>query len=69
MVAEVSEYIEEADIKAEIKGRVKHIFSIYKKMKTQGKTLDQIYDIYALRIIVDSIKDCYANSWYYSREI
>lgn len=60
MVAEVSKYIEEADIKAEINGRVKHIFSIYKKMKTQGKTLDQIYDIYALRIIVDSIKDCYA---------
>ena len=60
MVNEVTGYIEEADIEAEIEGRVKHIFSIYKKMKTQGKTLDQIYDVFALRIKVASVRDCYA---------
>lgn len=60
MVNEVTGYIQEADIEAEIEGRVKHIFSIYKKMKTQGKTLDQIYDIFALRIKVASVRDCYA---------
>ncbi len=47
-------------IDAQIDGRVKHFFSIYKKMKNQGKTIDQIYDLFAVRIIVDSVKDCYA---------
>ena len=60
MVTEVTQYIREAEIEAEIDGRVKHLFSIYKKMKTQGKTLDQIYDIFALRIKVASVRDCYA---------
>lgn len=60
MINEVTGYIKEAEIDAEIEGRVKHIFSIYKKMKTQGKTLDQIYDIFALRIMVESVRDCYA---------
>ncbi len=60
MVTEVTEYIREAEIEAEIDGRVKHLFSIYKKMKTQGKTLDQIFDIFALRIKVASVRDCYA---------
>jgi GTP pyrophosphokinase len=60
MVAEVREYIKEAGIKAEIDGRVKHLFSIFKKMKTQDKTLDQIFDIFALRIKVDTVRDCYA---------
>ncbi len=60
MVAEVKSYIQDAEIDAEINGRVKHIFSIFKKMKTQGKTIDQIYDIFALRIIVDNVRDCYA---------
>ena len=59
-VGEVREYIQEAGIDAEIDGRVKHIFSIYKKMKTQDKTLDQIYDIFALRIKVETVRDCYA---------
>ncbi len=60
IVADVSKHIEEAGIKAQIDGRVKHFFSIYKKMVNQQKTLDQIYDLFAVRIIVDSVKDCYA---------
>lgn len=60
LVDEVSEYIKEAGIKAEIYGRAKHFFSIYKKMVNQHKTLDQIYDLFAVRILVDSVKDCYA---------
>ena len=60
LVAEVSKHIADADIKAEVYGRAKHFFSIYKKMVNQHKTLDQIYDLFAVRIIVDSIKDCYA---------
>lgn len=60
IVDEVSEHIREAGIDAKIDGRVKHFFSIYKKMKNQNKTLDQIYDLFAVRIIVDSVKDCYA---------
>ncbi|MCM1158024.1 MAG: bifunctional (p)ppGpp synthetase/guanosine-3',5'-bis(diphosphate) 3'-pyrophosphohydrolase [Bacteroidales bacterium] len=60
IVHDVKECISKADIKAEISGRVKHFFSIYKKMVNQNKTLDQIYDIFAVRIIVDSVKDCYA---------
>lgn len=60
LVEQVREEIEEAGIKAEISGRAKHFFSIYKKMVNQGKTIDQIYDLFAIRIIVDTIKDCYA---------
>lgn len=60
IVEEVSDHIEHAGIKAKIDGRVKHFFSIFKKMKNQNKTLDQIYDLFAVRIIVDSVKDCYA---------
>lgn len=60
IVKEVRKHIENAGIKAQIDGRVKHFFSIYKKMKNQNKTLDQIYDLFAVRIIVDTVKDCYA---------
>ncbi len=60
LIEEVGEHIEEAGISAKVNGRVKHLFSIYKKMVTQGKTLDQIYDLFAIRIIVKDIKDCYA---------
>ena len=60
IVDEVSEHIKNAGIKAQIDGRVKHFFSIYKKMKNQNKTIDQIYDLFAVRIIVDTVKDCYA---------
>ena len=60
IVDEVSEHIKNAGIEAKVDGRVKHFFSIYKKMKNQHKTLDQIYDLFAVRIIVETVKDCYA---------
>ena len=47
-------------IVAEVTGRAKHLYSIYRKMQRDNKTLDQIYDLFALRIIVNSVKDCYA---------
>ena len=46
-------------IEAEVTGRAKHLYSIYRKMKRDNKTLDQIYDLFALRILVNSVKDCY----------
>ena len=60
IVKDVREQMDKAGIKAEIDGRAKHFFSIYKKMVNQEKTLDQIYDLFAVRIIVDTVKDCYA---------
>jgi GTP pyrophosphokinase len=60
IVKEVSEHVKAMDVDAKIDGRVKHFFSIYKKMVNQNKTLDQIFDLFAVRIIVDTVKDCYA---------
>ena len=60
MVKEVKHYMDENGIVCEVDGRVKHLFSIYKKMKTQNKTLDQIYDVHAIRIKVETVRDCYA---------
>ena len=51
--------LEEADIKARLQSRVKHIYSIYRKMYTQHKTIDEVYDLYAMRVIVDTVADCY----------
>ena len=59
IVAEVRSHIEAAGIDATIDGRAKHYFSIYKKMITQNKKLEQIYDLFAVRIIVESERDCY----------
>ncbi|MCR4604611.1 MAG: bifunctional (p)ppGpp synthetase/guanosine-3',5'-bis(diphosphate) 3'-pyrophosphohydrolase [Eubacterium sp.] len=56
---EVSGHLEKNGVKAKIDGRVKHLFSIYRKMITQNKTLDQIYDLFAIRIIVDTDQECY----------
>ena len=58
IIKEVGMHISNAGIEAEIDGRVKHFFSIYRKMVNQNKTLDQIYDIFAVRIKVDTVKDC-----------
>ena len=60
IVQDVQKHIDNANIPAEIDGRVKHFFSIYKKMVNQHKTLDQIYDIFAVRIKVETVRDCYA---------
>ncbi len=59
IVEEVRQHMADAEIKSTVDGRAKHFFSIYKKMVKQDKTLDQIYDVFAVRIIVDSVKDCY----------
>ena len=60
LILSVKEKLDKAGIKAEIKGRVKNLFSIYKKLVSRVKSLDEIYDLFAIRIFVESIKDCYA---------
>ncbi|HIV34872.1 MAG TPA: bifunctional (p)ppGpp synthetase/guanosine-3',5'-bis(diphosphate) 3'-pyrophosphohydrolase [Candidatus Blautia intestinigallinarum] len=60
IVNQVKHHMEDAGIKAQVDGRIKHFFSIYRKMVNQDKTIDQIYDLFAVRIIVDTVKDCYA---------
>ena len=58
-VGELKAILAESNIKGEVFGRPKHFYSIYKKMKRQGKTLDQIYDLTAVRVIVDTVDECY----------
>jgi GTP pyrophosphokinase len=60
IVKQVKKHMDDAGIKAQVDGRIKHFFSIYKKMVNQNKTIDQIYDLFAVRILVDTVKDCYA---------
>lgn len=60
IVEQINEELKRQKIKAEITGRAKHLYSIYRKMKRDNKNLDQIYDLFALRILVDNVKDCYA---------
>ncbi len=60
MVKELQTKMDEAGIKGKVYGRTKHFFSIYKKMVNQNKTLDQVYDLFAIRALVDNVKDCYA---------
>jgi guanosine-3',5'-bis(diphosphate) 3'-pyrophosphohydrolase len=60
IVNEVKSHLDEGEVEGQVYGRVKHLFSIFRKMVNQGKTLDEIYDIFAIRILVDSVKDCYA---------
>ncbi|GAQ26091.1 MULTISPECIES: bifunctional (p)ppGpp synthetase/guanosine-3',5'-bis(diphosphate) 3'-pyrophosphohydrolase [Tepidanaerobacter] len=59
MIAILKEKLSAAGIEADIQGRPKHFYSIYKKMKDQNKTFEQIYDLTAVRVIVDTVKDCY----------
>ena len=60
IVDQINEELKKQKIKAEITGRAKHLYSIYRKMQRDNKSLDQIYDLFALRILVDNVKDCYA---------
>ena len=60
VVVQLQQKISEMGIKADIEGRPKHFYSIYRKMKTQDKELEQIYDLFATRIIVNTVADCYA---------
>ena len=59
VVKEIKNILEESKIEGEVFGRPKHFYSIYKKMKTQNKTLDQIYDLTAVRVIVGTVDECY----------
>ncbi|SCJ13818.1 MULTISPECIES: bifunctional (p)ppGpp synthetase/guanosine-3',5'-bis(diphosphate) 3'-pyrophosphohydrolase [unclassified Clostridium] len=59
VIAEVEARVKQLGIHAEINGRPKHFYSIYKKMKNQNKPFDQIFDLTAIRVIVDTIQDCY----------
>jgi len=60
ILEQIKEELKKQKIDAEITGRAKHLYSIYRKMKRDNLTLDQIYDLFALRIITNSVKDCYA---------
>ena len=60
IVQELKQKMQENDIECYVEGRPKHFFSIYKKMVGQNKTLDQIYDLFAVRVLVDTVRDCYA---------
>ena len=60
LIKEVEERLKNAQIEAEVYGRVKNLFSIYKKIINKHKTIDQIYDLFAIRILVKDVKDCYA---------
>jgi len=55
----VTERLSSMGIHSTTYGRIKHVYSIYRKMQTQGKSLDELYDVYAFRVIVDTIPDCY----------
>ena len=60
IMADIRVQLKKQRIDAEVTGRAKHLYSIYRKMQRDNKTLDEIYDLFALRIIVNSVKDCYA---------
>ena len=57
--SKITDRLAAVGIHSTVYGRIKHVYSIYRKMNTQGKTLDELYDVYAFRVIVDTIPDCY----------
>ena len=61
IMGDIRAILKKSRIDAEVTGRAKHFYSIYKKMQRDNCTLDQIYDLFAIRIIVNSVKDCYAS--------
>jgi GTP pyrophosphokinase len=60
VISKITEKLEEMGVEADLSGRPKHIYSVYKKMTTKNKQFNEIYDLLAIRVIVDNIKDCYA---------
>ena len=60
IIGDIRRVVDGLGVEAEIEGRPKHIYSIYKKMKTKAKTFEELYDLIAVRVIVNSVKDCYA---------
>ena len=61
VIQQIEEALKREKIEYEIQGRAKHLYSIYRKMRRDHKTLDEIYDLFAIRIVVNSVKDCYAS--------
>jgi guanosine-3',5'-bis(diphosphate) 3'-pyrophosphohydrolase len=60
VISNIQEHLEKIQVKAEIEGRPKHIYSIYNKIHEQGRHFDEVYDLIAVRIIVKNVRDCYA---------
>ncbi len=60
MIEDVRERLEENGILGEVNGKQKHFFSVYRKMVRQNKTLEQMYDLFTIRIVLETVKDCYA---------
>ena len=60
IIEDIKQKVADTGIKATVKGRAKHFYSIFRKMYTQNKNIDEIYDLFAVRVIVDSVADCYA---------
>lgn len=63
VVKDLNEKLESAGIDSDIDGRPKHFYSIYKKMVTKNKSIEQIFDLTAIRVLVNSVKDCLWCSW------
>ncbi|MGB5824178.1 MAG: bifunctional (p)ppGpp synthetase/guanosine-3',5'-bis(diphosphate) 3'-pyrophosphohydrolase [Proteocatella sp.] len=61
VISEIREKLDDSSIVADISGRAKHFYSIYKKMKSQNKEFDEIFDLMAVRVLVENVKDCYAS--------
>lgn len=61
VISEIREKLDDSSIEADITGRAKHFYSIYKKMKSQNKEFEEIFDLMAVRVLVESVKDCYAS--------